>query len=506
MALKFNPLVPPFDYSLALSASVPLLITGTALGLDYNTTNLKITASKLNTIQDIATSSSPIFTGLSLSGLTTGSVPFVGASGLITQNNSNFFWDNSNNRLGILTNVPTSTLSFGGNAARTIALERHTTSNTAGNNLTIQAGGATSGATNKAGGKLVLSGGIATGSQSSTVEIWTAAGSTAGTSDRTPSVKLAIAGSGAQTLIQSGSITGITQNLANTSTSTSQDTKGSYWGLSHTGMVDSGLTGLLMQLTGTVGAADTGNSTVSGFSFEIFAGTNGATAVAPIAIEAVGGYIGFTAKGTADSATLYRGDFQAALATGGTVNNVYIFRSSYSQPNEVTVGSYYHFYATSYSPSVGSGAVTNQYGLYIEELTKASNNYAIWINASNGIHFRQAGEKVSSSAADTLDLDSVTTINHRIGGTVKLALASSTLTFSDAVNIVTNGTTGTKIGTATSQKIALWNATPIVQPTTAVAAATRVGGGGATVTDTDTFDGYSIAQVVKALRNFGLLA
>jgi hypothetical protein len=79
-------------------------------------------------------------------------------------------------------------------------------------------------------------------------------------------------------------------------------------------------------------------------------------------------------------------------------------------------------------------------------------------------------------------------------------------TWGDAVNMVFNTTTGTKIGTATNQKIGFWNATPLVQPTTAVAIATRVGGAGTTVTDTDTFDGYQIGQIVKALRNIGLLA
>jgi hypothetical protein len=80
------------------------------------------------------------------------------------------------------------------------------------------------------------------------------------------------------------------------------------------------------------------------------------------------------------------------------------------------------------------------------------------------------------------------------------------ITVSDAENLIFGSTTGTKIGTATTQKLAFWNATPIVQPTTGVAAATRTGGGGATVTDTDTFDGYTIAQIVKALRNLGVLA
>ena len=34
-----------------------------------------------------------------------------------------------------------------------------------------------------------------------------------------------------------------------------------------------------------------------------------------------------------------------------------------------------------------------------------------------------------------------------------------------AVNIAFNATTGTKIGTATTQKLAFFNATPVVQPT-----------------------------------------
>lgn len=80
------------------------------------------------------------------------------------------------------------------------------------------------------------------------------------------------------------------------------------------------------------------------------------------------------------------------------------------------------------------------------------------------------------------------------------------LTFVDANNIAFGTTTGTKIGAATSQKLAFWNATPIIQPTTGVAAATFVAGAGTAVNDASTFDGYTIKKVVKALRNIGLLA
>lgn len=80
------------------------------------------------------------------------------------------------------------------------------------------------------------------------------------------------------------------------------------------------------------------------------------------------------------------------------------------------------------------------------------------------------------------------------------------ITLADATNIALNTTTGTKIGTATSQKLGLWNATPIVQPTTGVGAATLVSNGGTALTDTDTFDGYTLKQIVKALREIGALA
>ena len=58
----------------------------------------------------------------------------------------------------------------------------------------------------------------------------------------------------------------------------------------------------------------------------------------------------------------------------------------------------------------------------------------------------------------------------------------------------------------TLNKIGFWNATPIVQPTTAVAAATVVSGAGGNVKHDDKFDGYTVEQVVRALRNTGLLA
>ena len=90
--------------------------------------------------------------------------------------------------------------------------------------------------------------------------------------------------------------------------------------------------------------------------------------------------------------------------------------------------------------------------------------------------------------------------------TFSSSVTAASYTVNDAGNITVGTTTGTKIGTATSQKLSFWNATPIVQPTTAVAAATFVANTSLIMNDTATFDGYTIGQVVKALRNAGLLA
>ncbi|MDD2758612.1 MAG: tail fiber domain-containing protein, partial [Patescibacteria group bacterium] len=55
-------------------------------------------------------------TGSDLGGFTAGSVVFASSTGKLTQNNSNFFWDNTNNRLGIGTSTPSATFQIASNA------------------------------------------------------------------------------------------------------------------------------------------------------------------------------------------------------------------------------------------------------------------------------------------------------------------------------------------------------------------------------------------------------
>jgi hypothetical protein len=102
-------------------------------------------------------------------------------------------------------------------------------------------------------------------------------------------------------------------------------------------------------------------------------------------------------------------------------------------------------------------------------------------------------------------------VNNGSGTNIALSVNSFNGTSNFAISIANGdismaGAAGTKIGVSTTQKIGFWNATPIVQPTTAVAAATFVVGVGTAVTDASTFDGYTLSKVVKALRNMGILA
>ena len=70
-------------------------------------------------------------------------------------------------------------------------------------------------------------------------------------------------------------------------------------------------------------------------------------------------------------------------------------------------------------------------------------------------------------------------------------------------NVEITGNTG--VGNAGTDTIGFYCATKIVRPTTAVTAATFAANTSGIVDDTATFDGYTIGQVVKALRNLGLL-
>lgn len=150
--------------------------------------------------------------------------------------------------------------------------------------------------------------------------------------------------------------------------------------------------------------------------------------------------------------------------------------------------------------------------------------YSVTLNASGasgknvaGCTYTHAGSKgTGSGTPGTLVFKTSTTLG---SGTTLQSLVSrltisggavttdaSTATWADALDFVFGTTTGTKIGTGTTQKIGFWNATPLAQQTTASAASTFVANTSLIANDTATFDGYTLGQVVKVLRNLGILA
>jgi hypothetical protein len=90
------------------TTSRTLTVTGGNFTVNNTGDNTLTMTASASLNQSLLTTSSPTFAGVTLSGMTAGSVPFIGAGGVVSQDNSNFFWDGTNHYLGIGTTVPNS--------------------------------------------------------------------------------------------------------------------------------------------------------------------------------------------------------------------------------------------------------------------------------------------------------------------------------------------------------------------------------------------------------------
>jgi hypothetical protein len=117
---------------------------------------------------------------------------------------------------------------------------------------------------------------------------------------------------------------------------------------------------------------------------------------------------------------------------------------------------------------------------------------------ATGSHFK--GTANASSANPIFQIDnSVNVSAFQVRGNYELVPA-------DGGNFVLGSITGTKICTATSQKLSFWNKNPIIQPTTSITASTFVANSSGIANDTATYGGYTMGQIAAALINTGLLA
>lgn len=162
-----------------------------------------------------------------------------------------------------------------------------------------------------------------------------------------------------------------------------------------------------------------------------------------------------------------------------------------------------------------SGAATSNISAQIGAGT--TRTLQISSNADNtteaaGIHFGSSVDtNLYRSAANTLKTDDSFVVGAALTVTTT-SLFGDSITIADAKNIVLNTTTGTKIGTATNQKLGFFNSAPVIQPATTGETVGFTAGAGTNVNDQSTFTGnvgataYRLSDIVKHLKNLGLIA
>lgn len=124
--------------------------------------------------------------------LTNGYIPYANSTSTITDS----LLKVTESGLSLDTASVTYTFTLNGQLARSLGMARHLTTATAGNSLSLYAGGAVSGGTNLNGGNLNLYPGIPTGTGTSQFNVYTYGAGSSGTTDGTATLKLNINGAG----------------------------------------------------------------------------------------------------------------------------------------------------------------------------------------------------------------------------------------------------------------------------------------------------------------------
>jgi hypothetical protein len=263
-------------------------------------------------------------------------------------------------------------------------------------------------------------------------------------------------------------------------------------------------------ITGTFGAASfnafallgasntnqTASTAVAGWNYQSFS-RQWATGAIGTQLENIWGATTYSFVGASTITNAYGNVFNAPVAgTNCTITNNYAAQFN----GNVVIGStgqLIEIKQTTNAPTIiQTGATSSNISVKSGTRSFSMINYAADAN-----YFQTLGAKFYISTVDAQAIGFSTTNIERL--TIG---AGGGITVRDNNHFTFEVTNGTKFGTATNQKLSFWAATPIVQPTTSVTASTFVANTSLIANDTATFDGYTIGQVVKALRNMGLLA
>jgi hypothetical protein len=197
------------------------------------------------------------------------------------------------------------------------------------------------------------------------------------------------------------------------------------------------------------------------------------------------GVIGLVDANSAGNITdAHAGRFISLHLGSGTVTNNYgLFTQQLLAGGSTVATNSYGLYVSPAAVLSGTGSFTNVWGARIGAQSAATTaNYGLamglattntlWVNdttdstteAGGAVFGLSKDTNLYRSAADTLKTDDSLTVGTNLTVTGTSAL-NDTVTIADGKNITLNTTTGTKIGTATTQKLGFYNATPVVQQT-----------------------------------------
>lgn len=169
--------------------------------------------------------------------------------------------------------------------------------------------------------------------------------------------------------------------------------------------------------------------------------------------------------------------------------------------------------STGVSITIGTG-IANSITWY-SGATPCGTIYTDGVAATGRLNL-SAGSTGGTIGSTYLSLDNNTQQADLMGGIIVAATGLATtlkgnLTLDDGKNIVLNTTNGTKIATASGQKLGFWNATPVIRPSSAGDTSIGAAGGANAVYRDTTFTGgtgstaYTIGDIVRALKLTGLI-
>jgi hypothetical protein len=323
----------------------------------------------------------------------------------------------SDGKVGIGSANPSSTLSFGGDSPRSIAMERGSVN---GNDLTISSGGAPSGATDKKAGDLYLTTGVSTGSGNASIFFQTSAANATGSADRALATRMQIDGFGNIGVGGNGTNSNAKLYSANLRTNHGTSLTSAVFGQSLPTQTAGSSTGDMFGLYGQVNASiPSATASIAG----TLAGVNGQGLISNA------GTIG-TAASLVGVRSVYGID--AAASSSAKVTNAY---GIYVLPKH-EAGTINSSYGVRIDAPTTGGTVTNEWGLYVASTT-AKNHFGGSVGiglTSPGVKLDVAGQIRSVSSTGATKVNATAAVDWDNGNIQSLSSACTATTFTNMVD------------------------------------------------------------------------